>query len=62
MIDIKKLKVIKITRQKKLDTTKDKNNLIDLFNEQIKKYSTLSKITLKNCQNTSFKFKMKRTN
>lgn len=49
MIDIKKLKVIKITRQKKLDTTKDKNNLIDLFNEQLKILDTL-KNHFKNCQ------------
>lgn len=49
MIDIKKLKVIKITRQKKLDTTKDKNNLIDLFNEQLKILNTL-KNHFKNCQ------------
>ena len=49
MIDIKKLKVIKITRQKKLDTTKDKNNLIDLFNEQLKTLDTL-KNHFKNCQ------------
>ena len=49
MIDIKKLKVIKITRQKKLDTTKDKSNLIDLFNEQLKILDTL-KNHFKNCQ------------
>ena len=48
MIDIKKLKVIKITRQKK-DRTKDKNNLIDLFNEQLKILYTL-KNHFKNCQ------------
>ena len=46
---LKKLKVIKITRQKKLDTTKDKNNLIDLFNEQLKILNTL-KNHFKNCQ------------
>ena len=46
---LKKLKVIKITRQKKLDTTKDKNNLIDLFNEQLKILDTL-KNHFKNCQ------------
>ena len=49
MIDIKKLKVIKITKQKKLDTTKDKNNLIDLFNEQLKILDTL-KNNYKNSQ------------
>ena len=49
MIDIKKLKVIKITRQKKLDTTKDKNNLIDLFNEQLKILDSL-KDYYRNCQ------------
>lgn len=46
---LKKLKVIKITRQKKLDTTKDKSNLIDLFNEQLKILDTL-KNHFKNCQ------------
>ena len=56
MIDIKKLKVIKITRQKKLDTTKDKNNLIDLFNEQLKILNTL-KNHFKKLSNTSFKFR-----
>lgn len=48
MIDIKKLKVIKITRQKK-NTKEDKNNLIDLFNEQLKILDTL-KNHFKNCQ------------
>lgn len=48
MIDIKKLKVIKITRHKR-NTTEDKNKLIDLFNEQLKILDTL-KNHFKNCQ------------
>lgn len=48
MIDIKKLKVIKITRHKR-NTTEDKNKLIDLFNEQLKILDTL-KNYYKNCQ------------
>lgn len=49
MIDIKKLKLIKITRPKKLNTKEDKNKLIDLFNEQLKILDSL-KNYYKNCQ------------
>ena len=46
MIDIKKLKLIKITRP---NTKEDKNKLIDLFNEQLKILYSL-KNYYKNCQ------------
>lgn len=49
MIDINKLKLIKITRPKKLNTKEDKNKLIDLFNEQLKILDSL-KNYYKNCQ------------
>lgn len=49
MIDIKKLKVIKITRQKKLDAKEDNNEVIDLFNEQLKILDML-KNEYKTCQ------------
>lgn len=49
MIDIKKLKLIKITRPKKSNTKEDKNKLIDLFNDQLKILDSL-KNYYKNCQ------------
>ena len=49
MIDIKKLKAINIVKNKKLDRIKEKNNLIDLFNEQLKILDSL-KDYYKNCQ------------